>query len=450
MSVRPAILLVIFLISISGVMSCKGPKSKRKAKPNTAKPLNTVSIIVLKNQKHFPTIDTVSKANPIKEVTLSMEASGKLIYLPGEIGEVVEKNQLLARVRTLGLWSQKNAAVARLSEIETALTQAKTDFEQMKTLSKSGAVSKRDFELAEIALKSRRAQLDTARATLGQVKESLYGTAMFADFDGEIAAKYQQAGNFVGMGSPLYRVVDLSEIKIQFGISELEVKDIKVGDIVHLRAIAYPKRKWEGKVHFISPAADTMLGTFPVEVRFPNTVISETEKKVKMDANGKDVTKIYKIRNWAIKAGMTIQARFFKPVVSGFFVPVDAVLKRSGKSKVFVVSQNGDDKNGYAVKMVTVKVHGIYEGWYHISGKEIVDGIRIITTGNSRLRKDSKVVYRSLKLDFKSSISDDWPDALTKATTVGTPGKSGEQKKGNSVKKSITSPKSKNTSKGVK
>jgi membrane fusion protein, multidrug efflux system len=378
--------------------SCKGNKNKGK-KGKKKKFIPLVGVIESKIDNFTPEINSVGYARPLREVVLSVERPGKLLKLVGEVGDYLQKNSHVARVRSLGLWSQRSGAKARISEIKASLGQTKRDFSKIKKLRTKGVVTQNEVEMAELQLKTRKTQLRSANASLSQVNENLYGTSVFAKFSGEVAAKYQSEGNFVNMGTPLIKLVDLSKIKITVGVSELTVTKLKVSEKVEVRSVAWPGRIWEGVIISIAPANDPSSGSFPVEIEIPNSpdlrskpinIINGSSKGHK---HGKKPEKKW-LGPWIIKAGMTMKVRFFKPRISGIFLPVEAILDRDGKKWIYVVKNPVFNKKTLSkVEFRQVKTGVGFEGWKLIS-HGIKNGESVVVAGSGRLRKDSTVRVR--------------------------------------------------------
>jgi membrane fusion protein, multidrug efflux system len=395
------------------IFSCKRANGKNKNK-TVKMPDPMVKVMKVTYEKFTPIIDSIGIAQANRKVLLSVERPGKLVYLPYEVGNFVQKKKLVARVRSLGLWSQRSQAKSRINEVQNALIQARRDFTKVKALRKSGVVSEHDFELADLQLKTRKAQLNNAKAGLSQIHETLYGTNVFANFSGIVSVKFVEVGTFVNMGTPLVQMVDLSKVKVKIGVSELEIKHIKVGHRVKIRAIAYPKVTYEGYVNSISPISDAQTGSFPVEVIFDN-IIDKTsilqmapEKSIKKPVSKEKI----KIDNtprgpWKIKGGMTLKVKFNKTSVSGIFIPSDGVLDRTHKKWVVIINENSKTEDSYNVIFREVKIGKSFEGWYEIiSG--LKTGDKIIIAGNTKLRKDSKVRIKEISKNITSDIYGKW------------------------------------------
>lgn len=394
-------LVVVFLLA-SG---CGGPPKKKK--DDFKLPPQLVKVMTVRTETYVPVIRAMGQALPVREVTLSVEQPGKLQFLPAEVGETVFEKSPLARVRSLGLWSRKTQAAAQVQEIETALKQAESDFGKVKELYDRGAVTNRELETADLLFKTRKTQLSAAKAGMSQLDETLYGTGMYAPFTGEISAKYQEVGNFVNMGTPLYKIVDLSTIRVIVGVSELDLKFVAQGDEVWITPLAYPERGIRGKVHSISPAQDPQLGAFPLEVRFPNVLKVPLPEGARSNGNGSAPIQ----RKWWVLAGMTLRVKLSKTPVTGVFVPAEALVERQGKMWVFTVPAAADDKTAGAASMKEVALGRTYEGWYEVTAG-LSAGERVVIAGNTKLRDKAEV--RVVEVD--TGINKELVDAQSMAT----------------------------------
>jgi RND family efflux transporter MFP subunit len=75
----------------------------------------------------------------------------------------------------------------------------------------------------------------------------------------------------VNIGMPIYRVVDLSSLKIEIGISQDMVNYVKIGSQVNVKISALNNKSFGGIVQYISPQANEQTGTFKAEIHVPNT-----------------------------------------------------------------------------------------------------------------------------------------------------------------------------------
>lgn len=153
--------------------------------------------------------------------------------------------------------------------------------------------------------------------TLNEIKSPIAGT---------IIADFTKEGEKVDTVSSLYTVADLTKLLASFDVYEKDVSQIKLGQKLSLRTIAYPQQTFEGEIIFISPRIDEDTHTVKIRVR------------VKNDRN-------------LLKLGMFITAEVIIESAEEFIVlPQAAVHRLSEKQIVFVKVADND----FQVKEVVV------------------------------------------------------------------------------------------------
>ncbi len=358
------ILLIFSIATLSTGTGCKDQRTKKKS---IILPPPLVKYVITRTITHYPTFSALGRAQPVREVVLAPERPGKLIYFEEDLGRTVESGQLIARVKAIGLWPQKRQAEARIHELEVALQKAERDLKRIRQLYKDGVVSRDELEKIELLVKSRRAQLQSAQAGLSTVRENLGSTSVLAPFSGEIVEVYQHKNNFVGAGMPLARLVDLSDVKIVVGVSEVDIPYIRVGDTVEVTAAAYPKKRWKATVHAKSDAVPKNSVSFPVEIRLKNMKTGDG--------------------SWEIKSGMTMKVWFRRNPVTGIFLPPSSVVNLKNTRFVYVL-------NGDTVKRTSVTIGDYYTFRDEIQLIQVFglsDGLKVLSTGVPRVKDGMKV-----------------------------------------------------------
>ncbi|MBF6596011.1 MAG: HlyD family efflux transporter periplasmic adaptor subunit [Thermaceae bacterium] len=124
----------------------------------------------------------------------------------------------------------KAGAIAQLdlTGLEAAYTQAKAAADNAKeALDKAGRASSEDLALLRL-------QITQAQNGLDQARRALADTNVKAPFTGVVAQIYVNPGEFVAMGSRVFRLADISKLEAKFRITPSEAARLPIGTGMNL------------------------------------------------------------------------------------------------------------------------------------------------------------------------------------------------------------------------
>lgn len=339
--------------------ACGGGAShgqRRKAGPRVF----SVHVETVRSRAVSDDVVATGTAMPAREVTLSPQVQGLLVRSKVELGRHVKKGELLARVSTVGLYGESRQASAELTRLRSDIAQAKEDLSATESLFRQKIASRKQRDDARYKLARLRAQLAQAQARLSSVGERYRGGVVLAPFAGVIAEKRADVGDYLSPGKGVGRLVDLSSVKVTVGVAEVDVVRIAPTTRVTVSFPALPGKVFPGRILAIAPTADKQSGAFPVEVAVANP------KRV-------------------LRGGMAARVVFHRPPIRGVFVPVEAVVRRGGRPVAYVLSGDGGH-----VRQVVCQVGRSRDGLVEVRAG-LRPGDRLVTSGNTRLRKGSAV-----------------------------------------------------------
>jgi HlyD family secretion protein len=249
---------------------------------------------------------------PIREVSVRSRIEGRLLELNVDVGDRVEVGQAIARLDDAVLSAtvlQADAEVAaRESEVSQARSaagnaraqverarlqymQAEADAKRFAQLAKEGAVSPQTAEnaimqarSAEQSWRSAQQQVDLQEQAIGASSQRVLAqeairvreqerqsyTTITAPINGVVLERVSEIGNLLFAGNEVLKLGDFSQVKVIVQISELEINKIRVNQSVDVRFDSFPSQKFVGKVRRISPVADPVARSIPVEIIVPN------------------------------------------------------------------------------------------------------------------------------------------------------------------------------------
>jgi multidrug efflux pump subunit AcrA (membrane-fusion protein) len=160
--------------------------------------------------------------------------------------------------RMRGLWEKRSIPKERLDGAEAQYKMAKETYEK--------AVRGPRDEDIEVA----KAQVKQAEAAREQARTQLENATVRAPFDGTIIAKLVNVGEMIGPERALFFLVNISVIKVECDIPEVEFAWVTKGTPAFISVDAYPGEEFRGGVSLVNPAVDPITRTFHIKMEIPN------------------------------------------------------------------------------------------------------------------------------------------------------------------------------------
>jgi len=273
-------LLVLSLLIASIFTACTGgdenPETSAPEKPvqteNSASERGiAVEVMVVKADVVKQSIPVTGVLQPFHVVDLIAEQSGKITQVKAELGTRVSLRDTLAYIDDKVALSNFRQARAQVLSAENNLKIARLNLESDKQLFENGDISRLAYENSMLTVKTAVANLSSAHAGLSLNKKNYLDTRITSPIRGQISRKDIDLGTMVNPGQRLFRVVDLSHLKIQIGIPQSIIGKIHIGSDAIIRVSALNNAVFTGTVKYISPQADESTGAFTTEIHVRNT-----------------------------------------------------------------------------------------------------------------------------------------------------------------------------------
>jgi HlyD family secretion protein len=306
-------------------------------------------------EKIVQKVNATGKIQPRTQVKISADVSAKIINLPVEEGQWVEKGQLLVeldRERYLAAVESAEAnvssAVANATLVRENMNRAEKEFNRSKELKSLDLESQAAYESAEAAYNVEAArhqaaqeQVEQARAALKQARDDLAKTTIYAPMSGTISDLNREAGE-IAIGSQFQEdvimvIADLSEMEAQVDVDENDIVSVEIGQEAEIEVDALLDQVLKGKVSEIASSANA-TGTGGSE--------QKTEFEVKISVIDPPAT---------LRPGMTASADVFtKTNENALSVPIQSVavrtvdqLKSEGESLEDARARYTADRDGF-------------------------------------------------------------------------------------------------------
>ena len=267
-----------------------------------------------------------SRASP----SLAAEVSGRVIEILADIGDEVDKGQVLAKIdpeKYTLQFAQSKAEMARLSAL---LINQELDLKRAEQLFKDSLVSEEMIDRTRAEYNALKEQINAAEAQLNNSKRLIEETEIKAPIKSKVSAKNIDVGDFVQTGVIVFELVDTENLRVALSFPEYQNLKLKKGLSVYL--------------------------TTPTSI---DQLIETTIKDIKPDinANSRSITAIVDFENpgsWV--PGASTQATIILSTVKNALVlPQLSVVRRSNGNVVYLLNENtvlersvntGLEKNG--------------------------------------------------------------------------------------------------------
>jgi len=253
------LVLALTVISAAALAGCRSQPGKAEAAAagvHAAAVLGPNDVWTAKPGDLIAGVPVSGTLEPGVDIKINSPAPEVLEQVLVEEGQAVGKGQVLARLYTEAL-----APAAASAQAQKRIAQA--DYERMQSLLKEGAVSQRDVEVAEVALRA-------AEAGEALAVRRLQEATIRAPVSGVIAQRLHDAGDRVKDGDQLFRLVNTRELEFEATVPSEYVADVKVGAPASLTVTGQDGKGVTARVARVNATADAATRQVKVYVKVPN------------------------------------------------------------------------------------------------------------------------------------------------------------------------------------
>jgi RND family efflux transporter MFP subunit len=252
-----------------------------------------------------------------ENVTVKAETTGRVLRIAKQEGDPVSAGEPILwvddsheRLSVLQAESAVQVAKAALDRAKVVQSHSESEWTRAQHLLKSGGITDRDYNAAELADHDARAQialcaaqLDQARAQVAVTRKMLDESVVHSPITGELQTKITAEGAYVEPPTPVFSVVNNGRLELESMVAAADLRSIRPGQEVKFSVNTFPGEEFTGRVIEINPAIQADTRSAKVRVRV---------------ANG----------NRKLKAGMFAQGEIVSEVKrQGILLPVSAVYR---------------------------------------------------------------------------------------------------------------------------
>jgi multidrug efflux pump subunit AcrA (membrane-fusion protein) len=396
-------LIVIAGLTVGGLYWIRAVEEPPSVVP-TPSPV-AVEFVQIQPKPFTHQLEALGSIEAIQEAALSVKVSGPVASVPDgiELGASVQKGELLGEIDPTSFKIDVNYREALVVRAKAELRRARAitrrqgtlikinqdklrlagaEWNRLKGLLKRKLSPEQEVERAELLVRRGQEELERARsaleeaegqqaiavanvaaaeAELSRARQALKDTQVRAPFSGFISEKVVTVGEMVSPGTVLFRLVDLSSVRVLIRAPADEVVLLRPGLPGKVFVEGFD-RPFQGRVAYIGPMADSQTRTFPVEILVKN----ETQRR--------------------LLPGMFARVKVsLKTYNSAILIPRASIANRGNNSAVFVV----DAERGIARRR-PIKIERSF-GSLNLIGQGLSAGDLLVVTGQQLLLDGAKV-----------------------------------------------------------
>lgn len=326
-------------------------------------PAMTVTLAAVARADWDSSLSASGAIEPWQETVIGAQNSGlRLLEVRAEVGDRVQRGQVLARFDAATLRASLAELQATLLRSEAEARQAATNRDRMHLLADSGGVSRQELLQYATLADTSAAQVAVVRAQLESRRLQLGHAEVRAPDDGVISARSATVGAVGDNGQELFRLILKGRLEWRGELTAAQLTNVKSGQRVKLNLPDGSTA--DAQVRRIAPRLDAQsrLGLVYADV----------------DARS------------AARAGMYAAGRVVLRQQTALIVPAASVVIRDGRSYVFKVQ-------GINTSATTVAAQAVQVGRRHGDAVEILAtaamqaGERVVVQGAGFLKDGDSV-----------------------------------------------------------
>ena len=284
----------------------------------------------------FRSTVVTGKIQPRDEVNVKPQISGIVAEVYKEAGQMVQQNEVIAKLKVIPDMGQLSSAQSRVRLSELNLKQAQINFDREKALYDQKLVSADEFEKIQQALSQAQEEHAIAQESLEIVRDGVSSsnksgstTLIRSTISGLILDIPVKVGNSVinsntfNDGTTIATVADMNDLIFDGNIDETEVGRLSLGLPVRISVGALQDFHFDANLEYIAPKATESGGTNLFEIKASVSVPDSVTIRSGYSANAEIV---------------------LQEVHDVLTLPESAIQFEGEKTFVYVMGENGYEK----------------------------------------------------------------------------------------------------------
>lgn len=265
------LLVLTFLITVS--TGCGS-----ETKPDESTEIVDVKVQTATTSMHVSTQSFPGMVESDNQANLSTIVMGTVTEVPVEVGEQVNKGDILIRIKDDQILAQKSQLEANMVQAKANLENTEKNYNRIRNLYAEESATSKELDDISTMYEIAKANMDALNARMNEVNEMLAYTTIRAPFDGIVARKFVSEGDMAAPGHPLVAVADPGGIKITANVPAKWISEVAEGSNVTVSIESAGIYDAPARLVAVSEAGDPMSRQYAIEAKLDSTELLEKLK----------------------------------------------------------------------------------------------------------------------------------------------------------------------------
>lgn len=258
----------ILTVSMALLLASCGSEDKKSAVDNS--PSIAVKVNQVGTNGSSPFLAVSGKIQAANSADLSTRMMGYVNKVHVNVGDKVNKGQLLVSINNTDLQAKKAQVSAGITEATAAFNNAQKDYNRFKSLFVNNSASQKEMDDMTANFEMAKARLEAAEQMKNEVNAQFAYSNITAPFSGIVTSKTVEEGDMANPGQPLISVETPGSFEVMAMVPETEISQIKQGTNVNV-LIKSINTNLKGQVTEVSTSSKHTGGQYLVKITLDKT-----------------------------------------------------------------------------------------------------------------------------------------------------------------------------------
>lgn len=219
-------------------------------------PPTPVSVAEVKKESWYPSISLPGTLVAVNGIELSPEVPGVVSAIYFHSGDFVKKGQLLVQL-------DDSVDREELKHLQAQMRLNQSNYQRLKRLIHSEAISKQDLETAQ-------SNFQQSRALVLKQKNIIDQKAIQAPFSGKLGLREVNVGQYVAPGAEMVSLQSMDPLLVRLNLPEAELSKVSINQPMQISLKGNSTQIYHGKVSAIGSKINEQTRNVLIEGVLPN------------------------------------------------------------------------------------------------------------------------------------------------------------------------------------